>query len=112
MTLSFHDPKTLRENADRLNYARQIVRAEALALQQVADRLDTSFLQTIDLIYRCPGRVAITGTGTSADVGQKSAGTFNSTGPRAYVLDATRAVHGDLGMVHPNDVVMALSHSG
>src|SRR5205807_2473742 len=42
----------------------------------------------------------------------KIAGTLNSTGTRAYVLDSTRAVHGDLGMVHPNDIVLALSHSG
>lgn len=112
MTLAFHDPKGLRDRADRLHYARQIVRAEALALQQVADRLTDSFLDTVDLFYRCPGRIAITGTGKSADVGQKMAGTFNSTGTRAYVLDSTRAVHGDLGMIHPNDVVLALSHSG
>src|SRR5437588_6144523 len=112
MTLSFHDPKQLRDNADRLAYARQIVRAEALALQQVADRLTDSFLQTIDLFYRCPGRVAVTGTGKSADVGQKIAGTLNSTGTRAYVLDATRALHGDLGMIHPEDVVLLLSLSG
>src|SRR5262249_40348740 len=57
-------------------------------------------------------RVCVTGTGKSADVGQKIAGTLNSTGTRAYVLDATRAVHGDLGMVHHHDVVLALSHSG
>lgn len=112
MSLPFHEAKHLRENADRLTYARQIVRAEALALQQVADRLDGSFLEAVDLCYRCPGRLAITGTGKSADVGQKIAGTLNSTGTRAYVLDATRAMHGDLGMVHPNDVVLALSHSG
>jgi arabinose-5-phosphate isomerase len=56
--------------------------------------------------------VGITGTGKSADVGQKIAGTLNSTGTRSYVLDATRAVHGDLGMVHPNDVILILSHSG
>src|SRR5262249_53938184 len=62
--------------------------------------------------YGCPGRIAITGTGKSADVGQKIAGTLNSTGTRAYILDATRAVHGDLGMVHPNDVALVLSHSG
>jgi arabinose-5-phosphate isomerase len=102
----------LRQDADRLGYARAIVRAEAAALELVARRLDDSFLQAVDLIYRCPGRVAITGTGKSADVGQKLAGTFNSTGTRAYVLDATRAVHGDLGMVHPNDVVLVLSYSG
>lgn len=112
MSLTFHDPKALRDNAERLNFARQIVRAEALALQQVADRLDDSFLQAVDLFFRCPGRIAVTGTGKSADVGQKIAGTLNSTGTRAYVLDSTRAMHGDLGMVHPNDVALVLSHSG
>jgi arabinose-5-phosphate isomerase len=112
MSVPFHDPKSLRQGADRLAYARQVVRAEAAALEQVAERLGASFLQAVDLIHLCPGRVAVTGTGKSADVGQKLAGTFNSTGTRAYVLDATRAVHGDLGMVHPNDVVLALSHSG
>ncbi len=58
------------------------------------------------------GRVAVTGIGKSADVAQKLVGTFNSTGTRAYLLDATRALHGDLGMVHPNDVALVLSHSG
>src|SRR5205823_8888510 len=93
-------------------YARQIVRAEGDALHLVANRLGESFLKTIELIYRSPGRVGITGTGKSADVGQKIAGTLNSTGTRSYVLDATRAVHGDLGMVHPNDILLVLSHSG
>jgi arabinose-5-phosphate isomerase len=112
MTLQVLDRPTRRPDADRLAYAREILRGEAAALAQVADRLDDSFLQAVELFHRCAGRVAITGTGKSADVGQKIAGTFNSTGTRAYVLDATRAVHGDLGMVHPNDVVLALSHSG
>jgi arabinose-5-phosphate isomerase len=110
--LQVHQPQPLGQAAERLEYARQIVRAEATALELVAQRLTDSFIQAIDLVYRCPGRVAVTGTGKSADVGQKIAGTLNSTGTRAYVLDATRAVHGDLGMVHPNDVILALSHSG
>src|SRR5262245_46888050 len=88
----------------RLEYARQIVRAEAAALDLMARRLDACFLQVVDLIRPLDGdragRVAVTGTGKSADIGQKLAGTLNSTGTRAYVLDATRAVHGDLGMVH------------
>ena len=107
-----HEPAAPRQGADRLDYARQIIRTEAAALELVAGRLDETFLQAIDLLERCPGRVAVTGTGKSADVGQKIAGTLNSTGTRAYVLDATRAVHGDLGMVHPNDVALVLSHSG
>jgi arabinose-5-phosphate isomerase len=101
---------------ERLTYARQIVRAEAAALERVADRLDDAFLQAADLFQRTTqfgaGRIAITGTGKSADVGQKIAGTFSSTGTRSYVLDATRALHGDLGMVHPDDVAFVLSHSG
>ncbi len=98
--------------ADYLGYARQILRGEAAALELVARRLGDSFLQAVDLLLHGPGRVVITGTGKSADVGQKIAGTLNSTGTRAYVLDATRAVHGDLGMVHRDDVALVLSHSG
>jgi arabinose-5-phosphate isomerase len=101
---------------DRLDYARQILRAEAAGLELVAGRLDASFLRAADLIAaQAAGgtaRVAVTGTGKSADVGQKLAGTLCSTGTRAYVLDATRALHGDLGMVHPEDVALVLSHSG
>jgi arabinose-5-phosphate isomerase len=97
---------------DRLAYARDIVRGEAAALLTVADRLNESFLAAVELFHHCPGRICITGTGKSADVGQKIAGTLNSTGTRAYTLDATRAVHGDLGMIHHQDVVLALSQSG
>lgn len=100
------------EAADRLDYARQIIRGEAAALEQVADRLGDSFLQAVELVQSCAGRIIITGTGKSADVGQKIAGTLNSTGTRASVLDVTRAMHGDLGMVHPDDIILLLSHSG
>lgn len=114
MYLSLKVPESLvpPSETDRLEYARTILRGEAAALEKVAQRLDDSFLQAVDLFDRCRGRIAITGTGKSADVGQKIAGTLNSTGTRAYLLDATRAVHGDLGMVHPDDVVLILSYSG
>ncbi len=103
-------------SADRLDYARGVIRAEAAALEIAAERLDAAFSRAVDLLWRRAGphhgRVAVTGTGKSADVGQKIAGTLNSTGTRAFVLDATRAVHGDLGMLHPDDVALVLSHSG
>src|SRR5215213_10319551 len=86
---------------DRLAFARRVLRTEAASFEQVAD-----------LLLGCRGRVAVTGIGKSADVGQKLVGTLNSTGTRAYLLDATRAVHGDLGAVHPDDVALLLSHSG
>ncbi len=108
-------PLLMPRPTERLDYAREVVRAEATALEAVAARLGPSFLQAVDLIGRVTrgtGRVAVTGTGKSADVGQKIGGTLSSTGTRAYVLDATRAVHGDLGMLHPDDVALMLSHSG
>ena len=97
---------------DRLDFARRVLRAEAASVEVVAGRLDDSFERVADLLFRCKGRVAVAGIGKSADVGQKIVGTLNSTGTRAYLLDATRAVHGDLGMVHPDDVALLLSHSG
>jgi arabinose-5-phosphate isomerase len=101
-----------RANFDRLDFARRVLRAEAASVEVVAGRLDSSFEEVADALAGCRGRVAVVGIGKSADVGQKIAGTFNSTGTRAYLLDATRAVHGDLGMVHPDDVALLLSHSG
>jgi arabinose-5-phosphate isomerase len=110
------EPASKSRPDDRLDYARQILRAEAAGLELVASRIDANFLRAADLIATQTrsglGRIAVTGTGKSADVGQKLAGTLCSTGTRAYVLDATRAVHGDLGMVHPEDVALVLSHSG
>jgi arabinose-5-phosphate isomerase len=112
MNRTLPEPAAAPNHADRLAYAREVIRAEAAALDEVARRLDDAFVKAVDLLFHCRGRVGVTGTGKSADVGQKIAGTLNSTGTRAYVLDATRAVHGDLGMVHPDDVVLVLSYSG
>lgn len=113
MPFHVHSPDAPDE---RLSYARQILHAESDALALAASRLDNAFLLAVDLLLPLSGsgrgRLAITGTGKSADVGLKLAGTFNSTGTRAYVLDATKAVHGDLGMLHQDDVALVLSHSG
>jgi arabinose-5-phosphate isomerase len=97
---------------DRLAFGRSVLRTEAAALAGVAEGLSDTFTSAVDLLFHCAGRVAVTGVGKSADVGQKLVGTLNSTGTRAYLLDATKAVHGDLGMVHPDDVAILFSHSG
>jgi arabinose-5-phosphate isomerase len=97
---------------DRVAFARRVLEAEAAALGAVAGRLGDGFDRVAEALFRCRGRVAVAGVGKSADVGQKLVGTLNSTGTRAYALDPTRAVHGDLGMVHPDDVALLLSHSG
>jgi arabinose-5-phosphate isomerase len=97
---------------DSLAFARQVMLAEADALRLVAGRIGVDFLAVLEMLAGCPGRVAVVGVGKSADIGQKLVGTFNSTGTRAYTLDATKAAHGDLGMVAPDDVALLLSHSG
>lgn len=97
---------------DPLAFARSVLTSEADAVRAVAARLGEPFLRVVGVLAGCRGRVAVTGVGKSADVGQKIVGTLNSTGTRAYLLDATRAVHGDLGAVHPDDVALLLSHSG
>jgi arabinose-5-phosphate isomerase len=112
MIVPVHESPPSFRGVERLELAREVLRAEASALEEVAQNLDAPFLRAVDLIFQSKGRVAITGTGKSADVGQKLAGTLNSTGTRAYTLDATRAMHGDLGMVHADDVALVLSHSG
>ena len=105
-------PDSTESAFDKIDYARRVLRAEAASLDVVAGRLNDGFNRVADALFACRGRVAVIGVGKSADVGQKTVGTFNSTGTRAYILDATRAVHGDLGSIHPDDVALLLSHSG
>src|SRR5260221_5179379 len=105
----------MQDNMAQLDRARDLLRHEADALQHVAEHLDESFAAAVDRLWLCAqadGRVGVSGVGKSADIAQKLVGTFNSTGTRAYLLDATRALHGDLGMVHANDIALLLSHSG
>lgn len=109
MSLTLHQPAA---SFDQLDYARRILQSESSAIQLVSDRLGNSFLRAVELIRTCTGRVILTGTGKSADIAQKIAGTFNSTGTRCFTLDPTKAVHGDLGMIAPEDIALALSHSG
>jgi arabinose-5-phosphate isomerase len=103
------------DDMTELDRARDLLRHEADTLRVVAEQLDHLFVVAVDRLWACceaEGRVGVSGVGKSADVAQKLVGTFNSTGTRAYLLDATRALHGDLGMVHANDAVLVLSNSG
>jgi len=93
-----------------------VVRIEAEALRALASRLagamSRAFKQAVDLLYRCRGRVVVTGMGKSGMIARKIAATLNSTGTPALFLHPVEAVHGDLGMVVAGDVVLALSASG
>ena len=95
-----------------LKQARQIVSAEIDAAQGVLEHVDATFADAVELIASGSGRLAVTGMGKAGLVGQKIAATFSSTGSPAYVLHPVEALHGDLGMVRSEDIVLALSNSG
>jgi len=95
-----------------LELARKVLRIEAAAVAALAERIDGAFLQAIDLILACHGRVIVSGVGKSGHVARKIAATFSSTGTPAYFVHAAEAAHGDLGMITRDDVLIALSNSG
>jgi len=78
----------------------------------LAQRLDQRFAQAVELILRCQGRVIVSGIGKSGHIARKIAATMSSTGTPAYFVHAAEAVHGDLGMIARNDVLIAISNSG
>ncbi len=99
-------------DTDLLNIARRVITMEANALFDLADKIDGRFLQAVDLILNCRGRVIVTGLGKSGAIGRKIAATFASTGTASYFLHPSDGVHGDVGIVHGDDVVICLSKSG
>ncbi|MGQ9541297.1 MAG: KpsF/GutQ family sugar-phosphate isomerase [Armatimonadota bacterium] len=92
--------------------AREVLRVEAQGILRLADRLDERFEQAVQRILSCKGRVVTTGMGKSGAIARKVAATFASTGTPAFFLHPAEGVHGDLGMVTGEDVVLALSTSG
>src|SRR5215471_11547010 len=105
-------PLASATGAEGLAFARNVLRIEAEALERVRDRLGESIARAADLIYRSSGSVIVTGMGKAGLVGQKLAATLASTGTRAFPLHPAEAVHGDLGRIRADDVVIALSQSG
>lgn len=96
----------------QLRTGRTVIRQEARALQSLADSLDSAFCDAIQLIRQSAGCVIATGVGKAGLIGQKIVATLGSTGTRAWFLHPTDALHGNLGCIHDNDVVLAISNSG
>jgi len=92
--------------------ARKVLKAEARALSGLSRKLGREFNQAVKLIYKCSGRVVVTGLGKSGIIGQKIAATFSSTGTPSLWLHPADGLHGDIGSVQPEDCVIALSYSG
>jgi arabinose-5-phosphate isomerase len=97
---------------DSLELARRVLRTEAAAILSLVDRLGESFDRAVALLYDCRGRVIVTGMGKSGIICRKIAATFSSTGTSAFFLHPAEAIHGDLGVMRSDDVVLALSYSG
>jgi len=97
---------------DSLDLARKVLRTEAAAILALVDRLDERFDRAIRLLLDCRGRVIVTGMGKSGIICRKIAATLSSTGTPAHFLHPAEAIHGDLGVIQAEDVVVALSNSG
>ncbi|MEW4490556.1 KpsF/GutQ family sugar-phosphate isomerase [Thalassoglobus sp. JC818] len=97
---------------EQLRAGREIIRTEAEALLSMARELDASFLHAVDSISRCSGSVIVCGMGKAGLIGKKITATLSSTGTRAHFLHPAEAVHGDLGCLHPDDILLTLSNSG
>ncbi len=94
------------------DYARRCLVDEARAIQDLTLQLDENFKRAVELIYRCRGKVIVTGVGKSGNIGAKIAATLASTGTPAFFINPLDAYHGDLGVMTPDDVVLAISNSG
>jgi arabinose-5-phosphate isomerase len=97
---------------DIYHLAVETIKAEAAAIEKLATYIDRIFEKCVYLLYETKGRVIVTGIGKSAIIAEKIVATFNSTGTPAIFMHAADAIHGDLGIIQPDDVIICLSKSG
>jgi len=102
----------LKTNQNILEVAKKTIASESKSIAKLADLLTDDFLKAVELIFNSKGRLVVTGIGKSAIIAQKIVASMNSTGTPSLFLHASEAIHGDLGMVQPNDVVICISKSG
>jgi len=95
-----------------LDIAKRVLKIEADAILALTDKLNSGFEKAVEIIYKSKGRVVVTGMGKSGLVGKKIAATLASTGTPAFFLHPAEAIHGDIGMVTADDVIIAISNSG
>ncbi|SPJ18522.1 D-arabinose 5-phosphate isomerase [Burkholderiales bacterium] len=107
-----HSRALPQASASALALARAVIEIEAQAVAALGPRLDGAFLQAVNLLLACRGRVVVSGIGKSGHIGRKIASTLASTGTPAMFVHAAEAAHGDLGMITPADVFLAFSNSG
>ena len=99
-------------NVKIVTAAKKTIELEAQSIKNLMAFVDEQFIEAVNKIHQCKGRVVISGIGKSAIVGQKIVSTFNSTGTPSLFMHAADAIHGDLGMVQQDDIVIIISKSG
>src|SRR5204863_6638289 len=98
--------------AQAITLGRRVLEIEARAVVKLSERLDDSFVRALEIMLGCRGRVVVSGIGKSGHIARKIASTMASTGTPAYFVHPAEASHGDLGMIEPGDVFIAISYSG
>ncbi len=98
--------------SELIEQAKNIIKIEADAVGALVERIDERFVEAIEIMYSCTGKVVVTGMGKSGIIGKKIAATLASTGTPSLFLNSAEGSHGDLGMVSKGDVVLAISNSG
>jgi arabinose-5-phosphate isomerase len=102
----------LKTNKNILEIARKTIKSESKSIAKLADLLTDDFSKAVEIIFNSKGRLVVTGIGKSAIIAQKIVASMNSTGTPSLFLHASEAIHGDLGMVQPQDVIICISKSG
>ncbi|MFT6716447.1 MAG: arabinose-5-phosphate isomerase [Saprospiraceae bacterium] len=102
----------MKENKQILSIAKKVIDIETDSLLKAAQRLDQNFIESVHLIANCKGRIIVTGIGKSAAIANKIVATFNSTGTPSIFMHAAEALHGDLGLLLNDDIVLCISNSG
>jgi arabinose-5-phosphate isomerase len=100
------------ETDQSIRQAKEVLQLEAESILQLIDRVGEDFSRAVELIYRCTGRVIVAGIGKSGLIGRKIVATLTSTGTQSLFLHPVEGLHGDLGIVTKDDVLVAISHSG
>ncbi len=95
-----------------INEAKRVLKIEAESVLNAVERIGENFIKSVELILNCEGKLIVTGMGKSGQVGQKIASTFSSTGTPAMFLSSAESVHGDLGVIAKNDLILAISYGG
>lgn len=102
----------MKKEKEIIKWAKEVLEIELDALKKVKDSLDDNFKQAVTILYKSKGKIIVTGMGKAGIIGQKFSATLASTGTSSFWLHAAEAVHGDLGKIEKDDVVVILSYSG